>query len=68
MNLGKDQRVWERVTTPTDDIVFRFKREPTAAQQELIQRYGFQYVADRKEASRLNAPTGREYADNVAEQ
>jgi hypothetical protein len=43
IHLGQGEHVWERVTTPDNRIVFRFKHPATAAQQELIRKYGFRY-------------------------
>lgn len=66
INLGGEGHTWERVVTPDHQIVFRFKDEPSDAQHALIDKFGFGYNHEAKEAHRPNDATGRTYADKLA--
>lgn len=66
INLGGDGHTWERVTTPENEQVFRFKDEPTPRQMGLIQEYNFNWDPDLKEASRHNDKAGHAAADSLA--
>lgn len=66
INLGGEGHTWERVVTPDDQIVFRFKDDPSDAQHALIEKYGFGFNHEAKEAYRPNDATGRTYADKLA--
>jgi hypothetical protein len=66
INLGQGEHVWERVTTPDNQIVFRFKMPATDGQHDLIARFGFAYDPERKEARRPDDAAGRVYTDKLA--
>lgn len=67
INLGGEGHTWERLVSGDDKtIYFRFKDEPDGQQAALIEKFGFLYDRDRKEASRPNDPTGRLQADRLS--
>ena len=66
INLRGDGQTWERVSTPENEVAFRFKDRPGDGQMALIEKYGFAWDPERKEAHRADDAEGRAAADKLS--